>query len=109
TLLWPEITALALVFIIGAWAILTGVAEIGGAIRIRQHVMGEWLLAIAGVLSILFGILILAVPLTGALIITLWFGAYALLFGVVLLGLGFRLRSWRHRLPAFRPVPVQSH
>src|SRR5215831_12714448 len=106
---WPSITALALIYIIGAWAILTGVAEIGAAIRIRRHVTGEWMLAIAGVLSILFGVLILAVPLAGALVITLWFGAYAFLFGIVLLGLGVRLRRWRHGLPGFHAIPVQSH
>jgi uncharacterized membrane protein HdeD (DUF308 family) len=109
SVLWPAITALAFVYIIGAWAILTGVFEIGAAIRIRKYVTGEWLLAIAGVLSILFGVLILAVPLAGALVITLWFGAYAFLFGVVLLSLGLRLRRWRHGLPGFHPIPVQSH
>jgi len=109
TVLWPTISALALVYIIGAWAILTGAAEISAAIRIRKHVTGEWLLAIAGVLSILFGILILAVPLAGALVITLWFGAYACIFGVVLLSLGLRLRRWRNGLPGFHPVAVHSH
>lgn len=109
TVLWPAVTTLALVFIIGAWAILTGVAEIGAAIRIRRHVTGEWLLAIAGVLSILFGILILAVPLAGALVIALWFGAYAFIFGVVLSSLGLRLRRWRNGLPGFHAIPVQSH
>jgi uncharacterized membrane protein HdeD (DUF308 family) len=109
TVLWPAVTTLALVFIIGAWAILTGVAEIGAAIKIGRHVTGEWLLAIAGVLSILFGILILAVPLAGALVIALWFGAYAFIFGVVLLSLGLRLRRWRNGLPGFHAIPVRSH
>jgi uncharacterized membrane protein HdeD (DUF308 family) len=108
TVLWPAITALSLVIVIAAWAIVTGVAELVAAVRLRQHISGEWLLVLGGVASILFGVLIAAVPVAGALIISLWFGAYALVFGV-LVALGFRLRAWdRERFSGGGiPVPVR--
>jgi uncharacterized membrane protein HdeD (DUF308 family) len=96
TIFWPAITAFALVFVIAAWAIITGIAEIAAAVRLRQHVSGEWLLGLAGVISVLFGVFMLARPLAGALVLALWFGAYAFIFGVVMIALGFRLRDWEH-------------
>jgi uncharacterized membrane protein HdeD (DUF308 family) len=109
TVLWPGITALALVYVIAAWAIITGVAEIAAAVRLRHHVRGEWLLALAGVASIVFGVLVAAMPLAGALAIALWVGAYLLIFGIVLVGLGFRLRSWSHGGHAGAPMPAPAH
>jgi len=107
TIFWPAITALALVYVIAAWAIITGIAEIAAAIRLRRHVAGEWLLGIAGVLSIIFGLIIAAVPLVGAVVMAIWFGAYAFIFGLVLLALGLRLRRWHHRMPGSSvPLPV---
>ena len=95
--LWPAITALVLIYLIGAWALVTGVLEVIAAIRLRKHIAGEWLLALGGVASVLFGVLVLAVPLAGALAIALWVGIYSLVFGVILIGFGFRLRAWsRH-------------
>jgi uncharacterized membrane protein HdeD (DUF308 family) len=108
TFAWPGITALALVYIIAAWAVITGILEIAAAIRLRQHISGEWLLAIAGALSIVFGVIIAAAPLVGALVIAVWFGMYAFIFGVMLLTLGLRLRSWMHHLP-HSPFPVPAH
>jgi uncharacterized membrane protein HdeD (DUF308 family) len=108
TVFWPAMTALALVYIIAAWAVITGLAEIAAAIRLRRHISGEWLMAIAGVLSILFGVIIAASPLVGALVIAVWFGAYAFIFGVVLVALGFRLRSWMHH-PPHSPFPIPAH
>lgn len=93
---WPGITALLLLIVIAVWAIVTGVAEIAAAIELRRVVRGEWLLAVSGLLSIAFGALLLAFPGTGALAIVWAIGAYAVVFGVLLAALGFRVhRSFR--------------
>jgi uncharacterized membrane protein HdeD (DUF308 family) len=94
TILWPAITALALIFVIAGWSIVTGVLEIVAAIKLRRYIEGEWLLALGGIASIAFGVLVTIAPLAGALVIALWVGAYALVSGVLLISLGFRLRSW---------------
>jgi uncharacterized membrane protein HdeD (DUF308 family) len=97
TLFWPALTLYALTVIIGAWAMVTGVFELIAAWRLRKQIAGEWMLALTGVASVIFGILMWIAPLAGALVLALWVGAYALIFGVLLVALGFRLRS--HALP----------
>jgi uncharacterized membrane protein HdeD (DUF308 family) len=94
TFAWPAITAIVLVYVIAAWAIVTGIFEIAAAVRLRKHISGEWLLGLAGVASIVFGVLLMAAPLVGALVIAIWIGVYALIFGAMLVGLGLRLRAW---------------
>jgi uncharacterized membrane protein HdeD (DUF308 family) len=108
TVIWPPITALALVYVIAAWAIVTGVAEIVAAVRLRKHISGEWLLALSGILSVVFGILLVLAPLAGALVLALWFGAYAFIFGVLLLVLGFRLRSHGKTLPSGPSIAIPA-
>jgi uncharacterized membrane protein HdeD (DUF308 family) len=94
TFLAPAVTAIVLLYIIAAWAIVTGVAEVVTAIRLRRVMTGEWLLIAAGVVSVLFGILVIVFPSAGALAVTLWIGTYAVILGILLLALAFRLRSW---------------
>jgi len=109
TAVWPAITALALVYVIAAWAVLTGALEVAAAVRLRRHISGEWLLILSGVASLLFGFLLAIAPLAGALVIALWVGAYALVFGVLLVALGFRLRMWGRRLSAGGPLAAPAH
>ena len=98
----PGITALVLTFLIGAWAIIVGVLQIVAAIDLRKEIRGEFWLGLAGLISIAFGILVFANPGAGILAIVWLIGIYAILFGVTLFALGFRLRSLGHgrTLPA---------
>jgi uncharacterized membrane protein HdeD (DUF308 family) len=95
TFLWPGITTMVLLYLTAFWAIFTGVLEIVAGIRLREVIANEWLLILMGVLSVLFGFLILIFPGAGALAIVIWIGAYALLFGIMLIALAFLLRRFR--------------
>jgi uncharacterized membrane protein HdeD (DUF308 family) len=95
----PGITGFALLMVIATWAIVSGILEIVMAIRIRKEIQGEWLLALEGVLSILFGVLLYIAPLAGAIVLGLWVGAYALVLGGMLLGSAFRLRRFMRQQP----------
>ena len=94
TFLWFQITALALLYLIAAWALVTGGFEIAAAIRLRKVITGEWLLVLSGIASVALGVLLILFPGPGALALVLWIGAYALVSGALLIALGFRLRSW---------------
>jgi uncharacterized membrane protein HdeD (DUF308 family) len=94
TAIWPGITALVLLYLIAAWALVTGGLEIAAAIRLRKVITGEWLLALAGILSVALGVILVLFPAPGALALVMWIGAYALVSGVLLTVLGFRLRSF---------------
>ena len=107
-LMRPGWAALALVIVIAVWAILTGVLEIAAAIRLRREITNEWLLAFSGFISVLLGILLFFQPATGGLVVTLMIGAYALIFGVLLVALGFRLRKMDVRPAGAEQDVVQS-
>ena len=101
-ILLPAFAAQALVLIIGAWAVITGVIEIVLAVRLRRVVSGEVWMALAGVASILFGVLVVIFPAAGALGVVWLIGAFAIVFGAFEIGLGWRLRSLDQR---GRPSP----
>jgi uncharacterized membrane protein HdeD (DUF308 family) len=97
--LMPGITALALVILIAAWAIVTGIFEIAAAVRLRKVITNEWLLVLAGLLSVGFGVVMLARPAAGAVALVWWIASFTLIFGVLLIALSFRMRHWRTIIP----------
>ena len=98
TFVMPAITATVLLVFIAVWAVVIGIAQIVAAIRLRKVITGEWMLAVAGVVSVLFGLILIARPAAGALAVVFWIGAYAVFYGIILIALGFRLRSWKRPL-----------
>jgi len=107
----PGITALALLYLIGGWAVATGIMQIVAAVRLRKQITGEWVLALAGVLSIVFGALLFLFPGVGALAVIFWIGAYAVVFGITLIALGVRLRKWIRTIerPGHGFQPIVAH
>lgn len=92
TLIWPGLTALGLLIMIAAWAIVTGILEIIAAIKLRKEIKREWLLILAGLCSVVFGVLLMLMPGPGALVLVLWIGAYALVVGLLFIVLAFKVR-----------------
>ena len=107
-ILRPGLAAFALIAVIAIWAILTGILEIAAAIRLRREITNEWMLAFAGFVSIVLGVLLFFQPAAGGLVITLMIGSYALIFGIVLVILGFRLRKWAIPPRTNDRTPIQS-
>jgi len=93
----PGITALTLVFVIAFWAIVTGLLEMVAAVRLRKVIEGEWALGLAGLISIVFGLLLFINPGAGALSLVWLIGLFAIFFGILMLMLGFRLRTVQTR------------
>ena len=93
TLMWPGLTGIILLYLIAGWAIASGIFEIVGAIRLRKEIDDEWLLIASGVVSVIFGLLILANPGAGALGVAFAIGAFAVLFGVLQVALSMRLKK----------------
>jgi uncharacterized membrane protein HdeD (DUF308 family) len=89
----PALTAIALLFVIAAWAIVRGVFELIAAWRLRGAGRGIWALAVSGAVSLAFGILIYVSPGAGALAIIFWIGAWSIVMGAALLVMAFRLRG----------------
>jgi uncharacterized membrane protein HdeD (DUF308 family) len=89
----PQITALALLIYIAAWALMIGASEIALAIKLRKEIKGEWFLILMGLASIIFAVLLLWNPAPGALALIWLIGSYAIVFGLLAIFFGFKLRS----------------
>lgn len=88
----PSVTALVLVVVMGVNAILTGALDVAMSVRLRRAVRGYWLQLLGGVASILFGVLVIAAPGAGALAMVWLISFYTILAGVLLFGVGWRMR-----------------
>lgn len=91
-LVWPGLTLIALVWLIAIWAIVTGALMLSAALRLHH---GAWLLGLGGLVSLIWGVLLVVFPVIGAVGLTIWLGVYALFFGGAMIALGFRLRAMR--------------
>ncbi len=96
----PQITALALIIYIAAWALMIGATEIAFAIKLRREIKGEWFLILMGLASIVFAILLLWNPIAGAAAVIWLIAWYAIVLGILAIFFGFRLRSLRTPLSA---------
>jgi uncharacterized membrane protein HdeD (DUF308 family) len=98
TFFWPNITALVLVYVIAAWALITGIFEIVAAIQLRRVITNEWMYILGGLLSIIFGILLFVFPGAGAVSMVWMIGIYAIFFGISEIIFAVRLRGLRREL-----------
>jgi uncharacterized membrane protein HdeD (DUF308 family) len=92
--LWPDITVVSFVFLIGTWAILSGGLMLSAALRLKLDHGRGWL-ALAGLVSVIYGALLIFAPFAGALVLTWWLGAYAIVFGFVLMVVALKLHKRR--------------
>jgi uncharacterized membrane protein HdeD (DUF308 family) len=100
--LWPGLTVVAFVLLVACWAVISGALILAAGFRLKTT-HGRWWLIVGGVASVIYGVLLILAPLIGALVLTWWLGAYAIVFGISLLVLGFKLRSRRGD-----PLPVAA-
>jgi uncharacterized membrane protein HdeD (DUF308 family) len=101
--LWPGLTVVAFVWLIAAWAIVSGGLMTAAGFRLNME-HGRWWMVLGGLLSLAYGVLLIITPLIGAIVLTWWLGAYALVFGVALVIFSFKLRSWQQERAS--PTPV---
>ncbi len=92
----PGLSALALMYFIAAWMVVIGVLQIFYAIRLRQEISNEWMLGLSGLLSLILGIIFFAFPGKGAISLVWVIGIYAIVFGIILMVLSFRVKSLKH-------------
>ncbi len=94
TFIWPAMTAVTLLMLIAAWAVVTGILWIVSAVRLRKEIEGEWRLGLSGVLSVIFGVLMFAAPGAGALALIWVIAAYSIVFGALVIALGLQLKQY---------------
>lgn len=93
TMSWPGVTAILLLILIAIWALATGILKIFAALRLRKEMKGEWRLAVSGIASVIFGLILVFRPGAGALAMVWVIGIYAIVFGISLILLGFKVRK----------------
>lgn len=98
--LWPGLTAVTLLWVIAFWAIVAGVLQISAAIRLRKEVQGEWLWVLSGILTIGLGVLFFLYPGAGILSVTWLIAALAIVWGILLVMLSFKLKGLKGRVAA---------
>lgn len=96
TFMMPDLTALVLLVYIAVWAIVTGIMQIVVAIRIRKEVTGEWLLALGGIISVVFGFFLIAQPAAGALSLLWVIAGYVFVIGILMVIFSFKIRRFAH-------------
>src|SRR5262245_38198080 len=104
TFFYPGITAIVLLYLIGFWAIVRGVMEIIAAIQVRKVIDNEWLLILAGVCSVIFGMIMLARPGAGAFAVLWLIGLMSIVIGILLIALSVRLKGLKNRMTAAHRV-----
>lgn len=105
-ILWPGLTLIALVYLAGAWAVVSGIFLVIGGARVDRGVDGRAWLILSGIFSTVWGVLLFLWPIAGLLVLTWWIGAYALVFGVFMIIGAFRLR---HMLPGRHHGGTPAH
>ena len=103
---WPGVTGMVFVLTLGAWAGLTGIAKIATAIALRREITDEWRLAASGVVSLFLGAALVMYPGAAAVAVIWTVGSFALVFGLLLVALGFRLHRWQRT--GEWPLPVSG-
>jgi len=93
TFIWPNITAIVLLYFIAAWSVIMGFMEIIAGIQIRKEIEDEWRMILSGAISVLFGIVLFIYPGASAISMVWLIGIFTVFFGVLLISLGFRLRK----------------
>ena len=91
--LWPGVTAMALLLVVAVWALASGITCLAAAWRLRKEISNEWLLALTGIASMVLAVILLVQPATGAVALVFTIGAFAVVWGLLTLGLGFRMRG----------------
>ncbi|MDB5850584.1 MAG: hypothetical protein JWP29_4336 [Rhodoferax sp.] len=112
TFVWPAVTAFTLLTFIAVWAVLAGLFQIVTALRMRKSIRGEWFLALSGILSLVFGLAMIAAPGAGALAVVWLIASFAVAFGALLVCVGIRLRGvakqpWEPPVVT-RPAPLHT-
>jgi uncharacterized membrane protein HdeD (DUF308 family) len=110
---WPARMTIAFVWMLGIWGIVNGALRIGTAVRLRKIIQHEWALGLSGALSIAFGAVLLFQPVVGTLALIWWLGSYAIIFGALIIGVGFRVRRserdlLRERMPPAGGLPQRA-